>query len=1077
MGIWLRNAFQSGNWEQLLDITQAILDVEQENPYALLVLVVHAFTQDGDLVDAVDKLEDLCSILKEKYPHSIKISYTTSSLLSNICGRNTRSLNLIMDILDRLLRSELVPEHRSKVLTLQGRIRLMIPILQDSAERSLHEAMKVSSGYEPESVLGLVHSLLLADNCDDADSQLDLLMSMYSEGDLGSVPAEYHYLQALSMRLRSGNLFEMQGSEKERHISYLVACQKVLEEQNTTYSKRNPLFEPLFEPCLNIHAEMYVQLASEYFAHIDSVINIAVYLPKSCAGNSTLNCRQHQHNGASPISHSADSGFMLLHRLQQFSPGIVTSYIEIAQAKKKIGSPADGIQELEKCLAYQSRNAAVLVLKAHLEVANGSTADAVKSLEQAVSFDFAVRSSPLYLLTSAQINAQSDNFSDAIDELQKLIKSDKSLYSNESILNLKDVDYIGASLLLGYLYGHTKKLKEAKVVLEDAKKKFTGTSNVTQLLFQSALFAVEFKEYSTALQIIDQITCKHHLYAQAQKLKANTLLKNFRDQDGYLNIFQRLADERQCAQDFVALGDACMQVQRPEAAIKALEAACKLNTQPNSDLQSRIAKILVNTHQYLRAIECYEVAIADAQELPDTVKLSHDLANLLVKLGRGDAGIKTLRRISGKLEKNENAREKSLAVSTNILLANVLVKIEASANQIEETLLKAHDLQKEIVANAKGSQTESYKHLLADICVSLGDFYLSSKGEQNLHQCESCYSEALNFHASSLKALLGMTRFSLQVHDAERAISTASKLLAIDDTNEETVLLLSEAGELSKSSNNTIEPLLTFLQLNPNAYSVLARCIVYMNRAGRLNEIKHILNDNDRSPGAQYCKGLFALYENNCPLAVSLFNLLRSNSLWGSSALIKMLDIYLKPWKQFVLEAGSSTTARADTVEVHHSTTRKALLEQLRVIQQDKAQFDVIECYCIMASQIDKNGDSVRRTLSQILERDPNYTPAILALSIYHIIDGDTIKARTLLKQAVTTDNCGKHCDEYVTICLILAQGYLDQSKCAMAEEICYKCLSYDRSCAKAFELLGQAMEKEGDYSSAAQHFQKVETK
>jgi len=76
--------------------------------------------------------------------------------------------------------------------------------------------------------------------------------------------------------------------------------------------------------------------------------------------------------------------------------------------------------------------------------------------------------------------------------------------------------------------------------------------------------------------------------------------------------------------------------------------------------------------------------------------------------------------------------------------------------------------------------------------------------------------------------------------------------------------------------------------------------------------------------------------------------------------------------------------------------------------------------------------------------------------------------------QAIAIDECSKHCDEYVSVCLILAQGYLDQSKCAMAEELCQKCLICDHSCAKAWELLGQAMEKEGDYATAANHFQKV---
>ncbi len=57
--------------------------------------MLHAFTQDGDAVDAIEKLNDLDQALATMRSTSPRSNFTAASLISQVCERHPRALQVL----------------------------------------------------------------------------------------------------------------------------------------------------------------------------------------------------------------------------------------------------------------------------------------------------------------------------------------------------------------------------------------------------------------------------------------------------------------------------------------------------------------------------------------------------------------------------------------------------------------------------------------------------------------------------------------------------------------------------------------------------------------------------------------------------------------------------------------------------------------------------------------------------------------------------------------------------------------------------------------------------------------------
>jgi len=177
-----------------------------------------------------------------------------------------------------------------------------------------------------------------------------------------------------------------------------------------------------------------------------------------------------------------------------------------------------------------------------------------------------------------------------------------------------------------------------------------------------------------------------------------------------------------------------------------------------------------------------------------------------------------------------------------------------------------------------------------------------------------------------------------------------------------------------------------------------------------------------------------------------------------------MIEIYLNPdnlidWTDDTGEGGVTDDVPADNI-----AAAERLLRELKPSKKQKT----LECLVMIARKGRTDLDSAVSRLLDILQGDQDYVPALVYVSIAHLAQKQTPKARNHLKRVSKMGYQSEYASEFETGWLLLAHIYIQGGKFDLAEELCNRCLGANRSSARAYELLGAVKEKELSYQDAA---------
>ncbi|KAJ1556724.1 Tetratricopeptide repeat protein 21B, partial [Cladochytrium tenue] len=134
----------------------------------------------------------------------------------------------------------------------------------------------------------------------------------------------------------------------------------------------------------------------------------------------------------------------------------------------------------------------------------------------------------------------------------------------------------------------------------------------------------------------------------------------------------------------------------------------------------------------------------------------------------------------------------------------------------------------------------------------------------------------------------------------------------------------------------------------------------------------------------------------------------------------------------------------------------------------------VLECHAWMASKKKQDIERAITVLTDILTREKEYIPALLGLSVAHMLLKQPPRARNHLKRIAKMDWEPEFADDFERSWLLLADIHIQGGKYDLATELLKRALAQNQSCAKAWEYLGLIMEKEASYRDAADHYDRA---
>lgn len=326
---------------------------------------------------------------------------------------------------------------------------------------------------------------------------------------------------------------------------------------------------------------------------------------------------------------------------------------------------------------------------------------------------------------------------------------------------------------------------------------------------------------------------------------------------------------------------------------------------------------------------------------------------------------------------------------------------------------------------------------------------------------------------------VGVARVYRLLGEHDLCASECHRINKKNGDNEEVSMMLADLTFSQGQFDQAVFHFSHLLEKNRTNYTCLENLIRLLFRTGRRGEIPKHLADAERHAGAyhgsaglSYCKGLHEYLTNNPYKALGFLNAARKDEAWGTKAIELMVNIYLNPDKEILWDTNGQN--RSDFLDSVSACSR--LLKELkgpRTVKQN-----VLEAYALMVSRVKQDVEAALGKLidifNQASEGSSDNVPVLLAMAVGFLLINQTPKARNQLKRISKLQFCHEDAEEFERAWLTLVELYIQGGKFDMAQELCRKCLTYNQSCAKAWEHLGAIMEREQAYQDAAEHYHRA---
>ncbi|KAL6760145.1 intraflagellar transport protein [Haematococcus lacustris] len=1037
-----------GDWEQFSEAVARVQQLEPQNIMALAWQALQSITRDGNNKQAVQQLQELFAAINRAEPRNAPLYYRLARPLSRLAGADTALLTCTNMMAERAV--QLRPDY-APYLVEAGYQKLFLEEYPAAVDK-FNAALSVDE-LSLEASAGALEAALMMGELEAADTQLAFLTEMYSS----------------QASLQSGGE-EEQEAPQLTFLRGLLAWKLGDTQEGLRHLERATL--------AHIEAGSRQRMSLELFTVLwpGRILGIVRLLLGSLGGEPRAPTE-----APSPLLAKCSRALDLLAKQ---APGLSEASCLAARTLYLAGQLEAAQRKAQDLLRTTPQDSSVHLLMCSVYLHQQKPQLAMASLEQAVSANFAVRETALYAIVHARVLLASGE----LDEARKVLEAAMNLPGVRSPLTAQQRarltrrvaepslhERASVYLLLAEVLARSSKLPEApeaKKYIQDAIREFEGSSEEVRVTIADSELAIARGDVEGALKKLRKVSKGSAHYTKARMAMADICLRHRKDKAGYVKCYMDLVELRPDYDSYCMLGEALMQIQEPEKASRAFESALEFSPK-DAELVARVARALVTTHDYQRAIDYYNKAIANARS---NWALQLELAGLLVRLRSWAQALAVLSRVLERSQEGAGGVE-GLALDVEAWLCTARVyKGSGDLDNYSEALGRALELQKALLARSRGGLQEAQaaaREKAAGICFELAEH---AKQQRQFSKARELYNEALRSCESHSPSMLSLAKLQLAEGDVDACQQQCVLLLKHYPDNEEASIMLAELMFHKEQYDTAIYHFQQLVERNPCHWGALSQLVQLLRRAGRLEDVPKYFSAAEAASaksvmeaGFHYCKGLYNRYINEPREALKELNYARKDTKWGAPALLHMAEVYLNPDNNAVWadsEGGENAEQRESIA------TARSLLSQVRTQDMSSQRFQVLECYARMASRDTLQVEEALGTLLDMANLDPNNVPVLLAMATGFMLLKQTPKARNQLKRVQKISYKPDEAQEFERAWLLLADIHIQGGKFDLAQDLCQKCLKYNKSCAKAWEYLGSIMEREQAYKDAAEHYE-----
>lgn len=1036
------------NWDNAIEMSTRILNLEPTNLEALQVKILILIARDGNYTSSASALQYLLTTMEKIEPANGDLYMRMGQLFSRICGRNATILANTYSFVEKAYK---LNSSNADYITELG--------YQNVLQQKYKEAtklFKLASKLDDSSMYALcgltLCQMMETGITEQVSQQIEFLTEIQGED---KVPL---------LLLISSRLFH---SENEKAVQLLVQASETQFKNLSTLSYG-------LEYLRQFNPDFLLQLVKELVKH-------------SPADQSTdLVSTESLHPS---LRHSGN----ILDSIVKACPGLVEAAYLLARVQflsGEVGAAAATLQRILQEIDPTYSDAHLLIAKIHIQ--QSSFQRAAQSLEICLSHDFQVRDNPMYHLLLGIVLKNQQRYDEALKSFfvamgicginsngsQSRPPSNNKLGGKE--LGISDM----LTLYLEVISTHVlmNQNSEALKLMQLVSSEFSSTSEEGRLMVATADFYMHQGNFSKAIELLKTIGPAQPYYVQAKTKMAHFYLVHKKDRLAYAQCFRELVANCPGPSSYLMLGDAFMSIQEADDAIEAYKQAHKHNPR-DALLASKLGRAYVKTHQYKKAISYYQEAI----NAPENSLLKLDLAELYLKLKKYSNAEQTLVD-EIELTKQENEDTSKLLTRTKqlLLLARVREKagyLSSSLNTLKEARDNQFKILKRLAVDQSAALHEQNK-ILVKICVLMAEQSIAIRdNEQAIHH----YREAIRITPTEVSLLAALARTYMHVNNMDQCQSTCATILQTDPNNETASVMMADLSFRRMDFENAAFHFSQLLLSQPAYWTALARLIEVMRRSGNLHDVQQFLHRAedeclraDTEAGLNYCKGLNEWYGGNPNGALRFFNNCRRDPEWGQQAIYNMIEICLNPDgdlpNEGVIDIG------ADDLEIKDSRamalrTAERLLKELKprpgVIDNEALNHRLLENFHLLASRQKQNIDRALQDFTSIATQEEykEHVGAIYGIASAYVILKQTQRAKNQLKRIAKTNWTFEEADYLEKSWLLLADLYLQANKFEMSTDLLRRVLEHNKSCTKAYELLGLLSEKEQNYRNATMYY------